>query len=187
MPLGALAHLLARTDAASNSDVAALFAAVVASVREQAGSRCFVLFVDDLPLLDETSAVLIQRLLDAGDTFLLATARSDQVAAGGPMEVVRGDGVRRVDLEHLERAEFEALLMAALGGEVVPATLSSLWSLTLGNALFARGDRVGSTGSRSAARPPRRVAYRGSRAVRWDSWATQSGGGSVKCPPSNGP
>ena len=35
----------------------------------------FVLLVDDLPLLDETSAVLVQRLLDAGDTFLLATAR----------------------------------------------------------------------------------------------------------------
>ena len=57
---------------------------------------------------------------------------------GGPLEVVRSDRVRRVDLEQLGRAEFERWLGAALGGEVVPATLSSLWSVTLGNALFAR-------------------------------------------------
>jgi DNA-binding CsgD family transcriptional regulator len=138
VPLGALAHLLSRVDAADEGDVAARFMAVVASVREQAGSRRLVLFVDDLPLLDETSAVLLQRLLDAGDTFLLGTARSAQATTSGPMEAVRGDGVRRVDLEYLDRADFEAMLVRAVGGEVVPATLSSLWSLTLGNPLFAR-------------------------------------------------
>ena len=138
VPLGALAHLLARADAADEGDVAARFAAVVAAVRKQAGSSRFVLFVDDLPLLDETSAVLVQQLLDAGNTFLLATARSAQVTVSGPMEVVRGDGIRRVDLEYLDRDDFEAMLVRAVGGEVVPATLSSLWSLTLGNPLFAR-------------------------------------------------
>jgi DNA-binding CsgD family transcriptional regulator len=143
VPLGALAHLLARPDRASRGDVAAQFAAVVASVHEQAGSRRFVLLIDDLPLLDETSVVLVQRLLDAGDTFLLATARSGQSPSlqaqhSGALEVVRGDRVRRIDLEQHSRAELDAMVAAALGGEVVPATLLALWSVTLGNALFAR-------------------------------------------------
>ena len=34
--------------------------------------------------------------------------------------------------------EFEVMLAGALGGEIVPATLSALWSVSLGNALFAR-------------------------------------------------
>lgn len=138
VPLGALAHLLPRPDGAA-VDVAARFATVVAAVHERATSaRRFVLLVDDLPLLDETSAVLLQRLLDAGDTFLLATARSDQVRSGGPTEVARSDQIRRVDLEQHRREELDALVTAALGGEVVPATLLALWSVTLGNALFAR-------------------------------------------------
>ena len=116
----------------------ARFAAVVASVRERAGARRFVLFVDDLPLLDETSAVLVQSLLDAGDTFLLATARSEHAAGGGLPEVARGDRIRHIDLERLDRGEFEVMLVGALGGEIVPATLSALWSVSLGNALFAR-------------------------------------------------
>jgi DNA-binding CsgD family transcriptional regulator len=107
-------------------------------VRERAGAGRFVLFVDDLPLLDETSAVLVQSLLDAGDTFLLATARSDHAAEGGLPEVARGDLIRRIDLDRLDRPEFEAMLVGALGGEIVPATLSALWSVSLGNALLAR-------------------------------------------------
>ena len=108
VPLGAFAHLLAYGQADGGRDVVARFAAVVASVRERAGASRFVLFVDDLPLLDETSAVLVQSLLDAGDTFLLATARSEHAAGGGLPEVARGDRIRRIDLERLDRGEFEA-------------------------------------------------------------------------------
>ena len=138
VPLGAFAHLLADGQTDGGRDVVARFATVVASVRERAGAYRFVLFVDDLPLLDETSAVLVQSLLDAGDTFLLATARSEDAAGGGLPEVARGDRIRRIDLERLDRGEFEVLLVGALGGEIVPATLSALWSVSLGNALFAR-------------------------------------------------
>jgi DNA-binding CsgD family transcriptional regulator/tetratricopeptide (TPR) repeat protein len=138
VPLGAFAHLLAYGQVESGRDVVARFAAVVASVRERAGARRFVLFVDDLPLLDETSAVLVQSLLDAGDTFLLATARSEHALGVGLPELARGDRVRRIDLERLDRGEFEVMLVGALGGEIVPATLSALWSVSLGNALFAR-------------------------------------------------
>lgn len=138
VPLGAFAHLLATGQADGGRDVVARFAAVIDSVRERAGASRFVLFIDDLPLLDETSAVLVQGLLDAGDTFLLATARSEDAAAYGLPDVARGDRIRRVDLSVLDRVEFEAMLVAALGGEITPATLSSLWSVSLGNALFAR-------------------------------------------------
>ncbi len=138
VPLGAFAHLLVDDQADGARDVVARFAAVVTSVRERAGASRFVLFVDDLPLLDETSAVLVQSLLDAGDTFLLATARSEDAAGGGLPEVARGDRIRRIDLERLDRDEFELMLAGALGGEIVPATLSALWSVSLGNALFAR-------------------------------------------------
>jgi transposase len=75
--------------------------------------------------------------LDAGDTFLLATARSEDATSGGLPEVARGDRIRRIDLERLDRGEFEQMLAGALGGEIVPATLSALWSVSLGNALFA--------------------------------------------------
>ena len=144
----------------------ARFAAVVASVRERAGARRFVLFVDDLPLLDETSAVLVQSLLDAGDTFLLATARSEHAAGGGLPEVARGDRIRRIDLERLDRGEFEVMVAGALGGEIVPATLSALWSVSLGNALFAREIVHGRAGPRRAARPAWRLAGPGTGAGR---------------------
>ena len=51
--------------------------------------------------------------------------------------VAHGDRIRRIDLERLDRGEFELMLAGALGGEIVPATLSRCGRFPWA-ALFAR-------------------------------------------------
>ena len=74
VPLGALVHLLPPAVLDRAGEPLALFGEVATALRERSPERPFVLLVDDLPLLDAASVVLLAQLLDAGALFLLATA-----------------------------------------------------------------------------------------------------------------
>jgi DNA-binding CsgD family transcriptional regulator/tetratricopeptide (TPR) repeat protein len=132
IPLGAIAHLLpADIDL---GDLAALFARMADRYRD-IGQRV-VLFVDDMHLLDATSAVLIGQLVDAGHVFLVGTIRS---AAGLPEAVAgldRSERARRVDLAELSLDEVHTLLAAVLGGPVELGTSFRLHQASGGVLLF---------------------------------------------------
>ncbi|MEV6318341.1 LuxR C-terminal-related transcriptional regulator [Streptomyces sp. NPDC051776] len=138
VPLGALAHLL--PEAFDASDPAPAFRSARDALERGAGreGKRHVLLVDDLNLLDETSATLIGQLLAAQSVFLVATVRSgdrlDQSASG----LQSGDAALRVDLLDLSREKTEQLLTAVLQAPVEPRSVSLLFDGSQGNMLFLR-------------------------------------------------
>jgi replication-associated recombination protein RarA len=80
VPLGALVPLLP-PQAGGAADPVALFERVAAAFHERAGAAPFVLLVDDVHLLDVTSALLLTQLLDAGAVFLIGTMRAGEPAS----------------------------------------------------------------------------------------------------------
>ncbi|WP_030453162.1 helix-turn-helix transcriptional regulator [Herbidospora cretacea] len=138
VPLAALAHLLpAGVDL---SDPVAGFAGVGEwlSGRGVAAGRRMVVLVDDLPLLDAASVMLIRQLMDAGQIWLLGTMRSTQRLSALVETLCEDDAVWRVELPELSGAEVEDLLVSLLGGTVSHRTLSRLRDVCGGNPLFLR-------------------------------------------------
>ena len=116
--------------------------AVVSQIRsvlqDQAGTGPLVLFVDDLHLLDSTSATLVGQLVDADLLFLVATVRSTESVPGGLESLWHKARVRRVDLDDLDRAAVDTLVHLILRGPVEASTVTELWTASQGNVLFVR-------------------------------------------------
>lgn len=134
VPLGALAHLLP----AETHEASTVFDRVSDAFRTQASGRPPVLLVDDLHLLDATSALLLGRLLDDAVAFVVGT-----VLAGEPLpEPVsawsRSDWVVGIGLDELSPEELDGLLQQALGGPVAARTIGELWAAGRGNPLYTR-------------------------------------------------
>jgi DNA-binding NarL/FixJ family response regulator/tetratricopeptide (TPR) repeat protein len=94
--------------------------------------------VDDVHLLDELSVRLVRQLARRGAATLVLTVR-----AGGPMPdalcpLCEDGALARLELEPLSRPDVEELLGAVLSGPVDGDTVSRLWSMTRGNALYLR-------------------------------------------------
>ena len=138
VPLGALAHLMPPALGASRFDPPALFARAAAAIRARSAGAAVVLFVDDIPLLDRLSLVVLGQLMAGGAVFLLGTAGS-----GGDLPVTlsglwRSDRLRRVELAELSYGAVEDLLQRALGAAAEPQTVDQLWSVSRGNPLLLR-------------------------------------------------
>ena len=134
MPLGAIRHLLP-TDI-EREDPVALFARVV-DLYECTGRRT-VLFIDDLHLLDATSAVLIGQVLDAGCMYLIGTVRSESPLPEAVASLDRGDRGRRVDLRELSLDQVDTVLSTVLGGPVERGASFQLHQASGGILLFLR-------------------------------------------------
>ncbi|MEH0449941.1 MULTISPECIES: LuxR family transcriptional regulator [unclassified Streptomyces] len=135
VPLGAIAHIL--PDGVDMTDPVQGFHAVAQALSDSA--RPTVVLVDDLHMLDHSSAALLGQLLDSGTICLIGTARTGEQ----PSDVVdgllqRGDHIRRTDLDHMVRDQVEELLQRVLKGPVSRRALHSLYSASDGNPLFLR-------------------------------------------------
>ncbi|MFD0432071.1 hypothetical protein ACFQ60_47330 [Streptomyces zhihengii] len=76
VPLGAIAHIIpAGVDL---SDPVRAFAEVAASLAGPQQRTRWALWVDDIHLLDTTSVLLLQQLLDAGVIRLICTVRAGE-------------------------------------------------------------------------------------------------------------
>jgi DNA-binding CsgD family transcriptional regulator len=144
VPLAAIAHLLP-ADPASDEvrasepfDSVELFARARRAFEDRGGGARFVLMVDDLHLLDVTSATLLRQLLVTRTVFLVGTVRSDRRAGTSVTALWRDDRYHRVDLDHLPRDSVETLLHLALGAPVDGPAAHALWTTSLGNVLFLR-------------------------------------------------
>lgn len=139
IPLGALAHLLPDLDPALPEPQ--LLREARRRLLESAGEARPVLAVDDAHVLDETSAILLQRLAGAGDAFVVVTAPAG-VRVPPPVFALWKDGLaERVDITELDRAQSDRLVTRALtedAGLVDAAALDRLWRLARGNPLFLR-------------------------------------------------
>ena len=144
VPLGALMHLIpAEIDL---SDPVAGFASVARSLAGPSRSDRLVVLVDDLPLLDAASRLLLTQLLRAGNVRLIATART---GAGPGMDgegadhdsidsLAPVDSTHRIDLAPLRPEQVEGLLRTVLGGQVSRRASHMLATTSGGNVLYLR-------------------------------------------------
>jgi DNA-binding CsgD family transcriptional regulator len=139
VPLGLLAHLLPPTLADPHADLAAVFNQVTRALREAGGPGSnAVILIDDLHLVDSTSAALIAQVVDSGLMFLVGTVRTGDTAPPALASLWQRARVRRIDLGDLSREDVDALLPAVLSGPVSGRTSTRIWSVSGGNALFVR-------------------------------------------------
>ncbi|MFD3330483.1 LuxR C-terminal-related transcriptional regulator [Streptomyces sp. NPDC058701] len=135
VPLGALAHLI--PDGADLSDPVRGFAVVA---REMAGENHSdtAMLVDDIQLLDGTSAVLLRQLLDAGAVRIIATLRTGHPVPEAVASLIHGDAAHWVSLGELDESCMDKLLQATLRGPVARSALQVLHTAAGGNALYLR-------------------------------------------------
>lgn len=131
VPLGALAPLLATSDAAP----AQLLAAAHATLRVEPG---LLLAVDDAHLLDELSATLVHQLVGERVVRLVATVRSGEPAPAAVTALWKDGLLPRVDVAPLSAERTVELLEAALDGRVHSDSARRLYAATSGNVLWLR-------------------------------------------------
>jgi DNA-binding CsgD family transcriptional regulator len=137
IPLGAFASLLPPTGHRSAGGVELLARARGALV-ERARGRRLVLCVDDGHLLDHGSASFVHQLVAAGEAFAVVTVRRDEGVPDAVRALWKDELCAFVELEELSHDEVEHLLEEVLGGPLDGRSISALWQLTRGNALFLR-------------------------------------------------
>jgi len=144
VPLAAIAHLLPADLASSQGpadelvDSVELFARAKQAFEGRGDGFRYVLMIDDLHLLDITSATLLRQLLLTGNVFLVGTVLSDRRTPTSVTALWRDDRCMRVDVGELPRDSFETLLHHALGAPVDGPASHTLWSTSRGNVLFLR-------------------------------------------------
>ncbi|MET7458510.1 LuxR C-terminal-related transcriptional regulator [Streptomyces sp. NPDC005574] len=136
VPLGAIAHLI--PPGVDLSDPVKGFVAVAGALAGPNRRRRWMLWIDDLHMLDVTSAVLLRQLMDSGVVRLIATVRTGETVGDAVDTLCHGDEVRRVDLSTLDQQQVETLLGLALRGPVDRRTLLKLHTASGGNVLFLR-------------------------------------------------
>ncbi|MEU9139524.1 LuxR C-terminal-related transcriptional regulator [Streptomyces sp. NPDC048404] len=135
VPLGAIAHILPAS--VDMTDPVQGFHAVAQALSGL--PQPTVILVDDLHLLDNSSAALLGQLLDSGTIVLIGTARTGEQASDVVDALLqRGDHIRRTDLDHMVRDQVEELLQRVLKGPVSRRALHTLFSASDGNPLFLR-------------------------------------------------
>jgi len=137
IPLGAFAPLLPATDRRLPEGVELLTRARHA-LAERAAGRRLVLCVDDGQLLDDASAALVHQLVATGEAFAVLSLRRDEPAPDALRALWKDELCVLVEPAELSRGDVEALLGAALDGPIDGRSLTALWDLTRGNALFLR-------------------------------------------------
>ncbi len=111
---------------------------VVNELIKGAGPRPCVVVVDDAHLLDDTSAFMLQQLVDRRLARLVLTVCSGAAVSDAVSALWRDRAVSRLDLQPLGHADCLTLLESVLNGSVDPVSERRLWSLTRGNVGFLR-------------------------------------------------
>ena len=138
VPLGVLAHLLPPDIADERCDLVSLMSEVRPMLAAEESNGPLVLFVDDLHLVDVTSATLLGQLVDAGLIFLVGTVRADEPVAADLSALWLRARVRRIDLDDLDRVAIDTLLHLVLRGPVEASTITEISTASRGNVLFVR-------------------------------------------------
>jgi DNA-binding CsgD family transcriptional regulator/tetratricopeptide (TPR) repeat protein len=145
MPLGAFAQVLGAREGVArdrngllpaDADRISTLAAHLTS--ELAPGDRLLLTVDDVHVLDDTSATLLLQLVLDGRVSVVLTARSDMALPEPVTLLWRDELVGRIDLEPLGPDAVGELLDAALPGGVDGLSASSLIAASGGNLLYLR-------------------------------------------------
>ena len=137
IPLGAFGALLPPADTPLPGGVE-LLARVRHALAERAAGRRLVLCVDDGQLLDDVSAALVHQLVAAREAFAIVTVRQGDAVPDALRALWKDELCESLSLHELSREDVARLLGEALGGPADGPTVTALWELTRGNAMFLR-------------------------------------------------
>lgn len=133
LPLGVFAGWLDTTE----RFLTPMFNEVRSRIREVAGARQVVLVVDDVDLLDDTSAVLVHQLVSSGEARLLATMRRGRLLPGEVIDLLQRGELATIDVGPLGPEALAALADRAAGEPLGAASHTRLHQVTAGNPLYA--------------------------------------------------
>ena len=133
LPLGAFASW-----ASAGADDLQLVRGVIDSVTAAPGGKSVIVGVDDVHLLDDLSAFVVQQIVQRGTAKVMLTVRDGEHVPGGLQELWNTADFGRLDLQPLSHEETTALLSTTLGGPVDSDAARRLWALTRGNVLYLR-------------------------------------------------
>ena len=132
--LGAFARW---ADDASTSPLALARKVFAGLTDDTEGSR-LLLFVDDVHLLDDMSALIVHQLVMQGVARVIATSRTGEPAPDAVTALWKDGLLRRLELQPLSREESHTLLQTVLEGPVSADCAKRMWNLSRGNVLFLR-------------------------------------------------
>lgn len=140
MPLGAFAGLLDMSpgDAADSINRA---------LRQLAKQRPLVLVVDDAHLLDEHSAIVLDRVVVRRLGPVVVTVRTGEPALDIVASLWKDEHLPRLELRPLSNPDTTELVSRVLGGPVDSASADRLWTMTQGSPLFLRHLLAGEVGA----------------------------------------
>jgi DNA-binding CsgD family transcriptional regulator len=141
LPFGALASFLPPDpvgDRLGRADQGELLRRYALAVAGRAGGRPLVVFVDDAHLLDGRSATLVHQLALTRAATVVVTVRSDEVAPDPVVALWKDGPAERIEVDVLEAAAIEELLVTVLGGPVDAASMRQITERCQGNPLFLR-------------------------------------------------
>lgn len=138
VPFGALAPLLAGGVEPDGGwgHPASVLTALLESVRRRFGDR-LVLFVDDLPLLDDGSLTAVLQLGEHAGVQVLATARDEHGVPESYSSVASGTTGRAWTVGPLDDEAIEQLAVALVGRRLVPHSVERLCEAARGIPLVA--------------------------------------------------
>ncbi|GAB3138824.1 LuxR family transcriptional regulator [Micromonospora sonneratiae] len=137
LPFGGLAQVLP-TDQPAGLSPAGILRWAVDALHQQAAGRQIVLAVDDVHLLDDSSAALVYLIARSDNATVLCTMRSGAQIPLPVRALWTDDLVGHMELHELCRNDVKALAEAILGQQIDEPTADHLMRLSNGNALLLR-------------------------------------------------
>lgn len=134
LPLGVFAAVLP----AEERFLTPMFIEVRDLLLEGAGNRGLVVYIDDVDLLDDTSAMLVHQLVTARSVRVIATMRTGALPSTEIADLWRRGSVERFDLGPFDEATTCELVGHVIGGTVEPESGRMIFQATTGNPLFIR-------------------------------------------------
>lgn len=134
IPLGALTPW-ARPE---GSDGLALVRGVISSLTSASNGHPMVLGVDDAPLLDDLSTVVVHQIIQRRVAKVVLTVRDGEPVPWATQELWRAGELDRLVVAPLGPTDVTELVAATLGGPLDPRAADRLWTWTRGNPLYLR-------------------------------------------------
>ena len=94
--------------------------------------------MDDAPLLDELSTMLVHQLALRRAATVVLALRTGETAPDAVTALWKDGHLPRLELQLLSEAETATLVEATLGGPLDSTAARRLWTITWGNALYLR-------------------------------------------------
>lgn len=149
-PFGPFAPLMPDVSTLSEHPLQLMQQVTAGILKRGEGTGRLLLVVDDVHLLDTSSASLVHQLVQTRSCDVLGTMRTPGPAPE-PISSLWKEGLSyRIDIQALSQDETAALAASFLGGPVAGSALRWLWDASGGNPLFIRELLVGSQESGAA-------------------------------------